>query len=524
MAIYRYDSGSLLDEVRLIKNSAGGVRALLHARTDASPEQLSSIQQHLIQQGLKAVPIFEEGKHYLEVRGIKEKPFFSLIMQKNWVHGTPAISHPAGDEQSASDKRKNMTLMGSGIAYHAGDIGYMVYASNALKHEKSLPDGEIAGAKLNIVAGIGYALGSIVLTFFASRDQSSRQIKEATRKVQSFLYRSDVHATEADSIFQITKRDEHKSLGHRLKEFLNHYPSEITNLIFMVTGMFLAASSYKGATGPRKISETLSDFKNRKLTDTIDVGLGALTTLSGMTAILVKEKKPMEGEKKRAGIGKFFDWIQEKPLRAAGYGYMASTAVHTVATVLKYTKGDEFTRKNVVWRGVFILSNVVAEILMAISSKGHGQGVKADKSIDSTVIASAAELLAKHPQEKQETLIHQLAGHMASPEILGGKADAIAAELRTQVASMKSNPWAAHKLPASAPVMVAEAAPEQPHEEKPSTKVSHVEHASHQKHQVSHAHHDVEHKAESSHTEQGDSWQDHAQHTKQHAHTAAASV
>jgi hypothetical protein len=531
VAIYRYDSGSLLDEVRLIKNSAGGVRALLHARTDASPEQLSSIQQHLIQQGLKAVPIFEEGKHYLEVRGLKNPEDFNALLASNgWVQGASQTTQLKEDVPTKGERLRSSTLKLAGFAYNAGDASYLYYKGMPLIEKwHTFPKDEKFGGKffgiLDVVAGVGYALGSLCLTFFGSRDQSVNTITTATKKIERYT-RKEGYAPDQDGSLAAINHEPKRGVIGRIKHTIERYPSEALNSIYVFVGLFLSAAALYHGTRPLKpglVGEELKKAKQARLWDRIDVGLGVVTATSAITGIVVKEHKRDEDQPKRHGIGGFVDWIREKPLRATGYGYMIATGFHAVATWGKWKDKSE-EKRFLIGRVIFIAANVVSELLLAVSSKGHGVGVKPDSSVDTSIIAATAETIAKQNPAQHEAMIHQLAGYMSSPEVLGGKADAIAAELRTQVASMKSNPWAAHKLPASAPVMVAEAAPEQPHEEKPSTKVSHVDHASHQKHQVSHAHHDVEHKAESSHTAQGDSWQDHAQHTKQHAHTAAASV
>ncbi len=525
MAIYRYDSGSLLDEVRLIKNSAGGVRACLHARTDASADQLASIQQHLTQQGFKAVPIFEEGKHYLEVRGLKNPEEFTRDLgAAGFVNGTAAIEHTPDEKMTRAEKLKAMTLKATGIVYNVGDAAYMTYALMDHHHEKQkfahLTGKEHAdamrGSHLNIAGGVGYALGSALLTAYGSKDQSQNEIKDATSQLKRYLKNEGILVPDSSAVDLVTRKEK-QTVGQKVNGFLRRYPSEALNTVYTAVGLFLMGSSINKvrtakATGQKYFGELL------------DVGLGITTATSALIGLLVKEKKPNPDEPKKHGLAKAWQWIEEKPLRATGMGYFISTLWHAGATGVLYKQGDAQVKKTVVFRGIFVLANIVSEFLLFISSKGHGQGVKTDNSVEKTVLASAAEIVAQQPHEKQDALIQQLAGHMASPEILGGKAEDIAKDLHAQVAHIQANPWVAHKLAAAAPVMMAEEAPQTIHEETPSTKVSHVDHASHQKHQLSHVHHDAEHKAESSHTAQGDSWKDHAQHTKQHAHTAAASV
>jgi len=56
--------------------------------------------------------------------------------------------------------------------------------------------------------------------------------------------------------------------------------------------------------------------------------------------------------------------------------------------------------------------------MLAISSKGHGTGVKPDESVDKSVIATTAELIQRQPEAKREALIEQFSGYMASADVL----------------------------------------------------------------------------------------------------------
>jgi predicted Zn-dependent protease len=98
-------------------------------------------------------------------------------------------------------------------------------------------------------------------------------------------------------------------------------------------------------------------------------------------------------------------------------------------------------------------TNLLSEWLLAISSKGHGTGVKPDDSVDRTVIAATAQTILQQPEEKRENLITQLSGYMALPDVLGGEAKDIEAKLRELLAASSENPWlkkAMPKLPAKA--------------------------------------------------------------------------
>ncbi len=486
MAIYHFDPSSLLGDIRVVRNSTGGLRAYLHANPAATPEQLAAVQEYFARQNMTTVPYNEGGKASLEVRGFDDaEAFVASLTRQGWTQGAPEVTPMKEDKPTRAERLRAATLRFTGLTYNVGDIAYMTYAfmshhhaDNVAKKVMTLTEqdilhktgaledkhvqklvGEIKGdldkpklldaakemiaaAKLNIIAGIGYAFGGLTLSFFGSKDQSQNEIKTATKKAQQFMAREGVSLPE-ESAMQQTVNPENVGPATKLKHFFSRYPSEILNVVYTGVGLFLAGHAYKGY----KVTKDKAELW--------DIGLGAVTTTSSLAGILIKEKKPIEGQPKRHGLAGVWDWIQEKPLRATGYGFMIATAFHAKSSYIKYKEGDAVARKTVLPRIVFVASNVVAEVLLAISSKGHGVGVKADNSVEKTVLANAAEVIALQPPEQQEVLVQRLAGYMATSNVLAGKADVIAAELHEQLKAVKSNPWSRHHVAAPVPATVA---------------------------------------------------------------------
>jgi hypothetical protein len=434
--MYRYQSGSLIDEVQILTNESGGTRAYFYARSDATPEQLTQIQSVISSLGWKSVPSIHDGRAALEIRGFKN-PLIALqtITAQRWGIGTPAVTAQEDDVPSTSEKFANATLRTAGFSYILGDFCYITYATKQYLHELS------QGSKsknffnrVNIVAGFGYALGSIALGAYGSRDQSQNTIRSASEKVRHYLRKETIEVPDDTSMHTIT-RDEKRGFWGSINHTFAKFPSETLNGVYVLVGIALSACALFRASRPGISSKE----RNEELWD---VGLGVVTASSAITGLVVKEKKPIAGEPKRKGFGAILDWIQEKPLRATGFGYMVATGFHGVGTYKKYQNGDKVVRDTAAFRGAFVGTNILSEVLMALSSKGHGQGVKPDDSIDKTVIASTAEVILRQPEEKREALVEQLAGYMASPEVLGSSAPLIAMELRTQMRAIADNPWA----------------------------------------------------------------------------------
>ena len=481
MTIYRYATDSPIDEVRIVTNPAGGMRAYLRAQKAVTNQALQPLKWKMNEQGWKCTPHSEDNNPSLEIRGFDSPDaLFNLLDAGGWIKGTPALS-TSETPQPWRQRLGNITLKATGYVYNIGDAAYMVYAlmgnnhaKNELKEAQALTSAGVdalnakrletlaekitknanpkklkelaevitkestivaktelvAASKLNIKAGIGYAIGGAILTFFGSKDQSRYEIKEKSEKVKSFLRQQGGDISAPSSLNDAVKKDD-QGIVTQAKHFLSRYPSEILNVIYTGVGLYLASHAFRSY----KVTHDFSDK--------MDIGLGAITTSSSLAGILIKEKKPMEGQPKREGLAGVWDWVQEKPLRATGIGFMVATACHAASSFLKYREGDKLTRRTVLFRVLFVASNVVAECLMALSSKGHGSGVKADESIENTLIANTAEVIAQQPEAKRGVLVDDLACYLSSPDVMGGKRATIATTLHTQVKNLAHNPWAA---------------------------------------------------------------------------------
>lgn len=450
LAIYRYTSGSPIDEVAVFTNEGGGRRAYIHASANASPEQLDQIKAAFSSREWKSVPITHNGQPALEVRGFKKpEQLFELLESHRWVSGTPEITQAEGDIRTKAQVAKNASLMLAGISYNVGDASYMTYTFKRAASEWHHGGGARFFGVMDIVAGVGYTLGSLALTFHGAHDQSQNIIRKSTKKLHDFFRQEGTNVSDDASLKTIQKEPDRNIFG-KINDLARKYPSETLNSVYVGVGATLSAAAFYRA------SAALSLPKTHKLQPTWkeeawDVGLGVVTGTSALTGLLVKERK-IDPEDRRTGLGRIIDWVEEKPLRATGFGYMIATGFHAVGTYKKYYSPHEIDqaarkqiRETVVWRGMFVAANVVSEILLSISSKGHGVGVKPDDSVDKTVLAAAAETIAHNTPDKQAAMIQHTAGYLSAANLIEGKASDIAAHLAKEVQDAKANPWSASR-------------------------------------------------------------------------------
>lgn len=447
MAIYRYQSGTPLDYIQVLTNETGGKRAYLHADASTPSAQLRTIKLALRTEGMTCIPTVHDGQPMLEVRGFKkEEDLLKPLKSLNLINETPSISQDTNDKRNLAKKASSHPLRLAGLSYNVGDISYLYYRAAPLRNSwKTLNAAGRFSGIMEVIAGIGYGLGSIALTRYGAKDQSINAITTTTKKIEKFS-RAQGYEVEPESTLSYVNNDSSHSIFKRADTWLSKYPSEALNLVYVMVGACITAGAlYRGTRPISKglTTELFNHEKKARRNELIDVGLGAVTATSAVLGLTVKEHKFVEGEKRHGGIGGFIDWIREKPLRATGYGYMIATAWHGVSTVQHWRDKTE-PKKFLIGRAIFIATNVISEILLAVSSKGHGTGVKPDESVDKSVLAATAELILRQPEEKQAQVQQKLSRYLSSRNMLGVAEDTISTQLQTHMDAVKNNPWTKH--------------------------------------------------------------------------------
>ena len=473
MGIYSYKGNSTIDRVTFVKTESGGSRAYIHARDNTDLEKIALIKQGLSLQSWQYVPsTTDKGDPVLELRGFGDNAQLLQHLRKSGlVEGVASHVETPHEKIKFKDWVKKSTLGLSGMAYFAGDIGYTKY-------------GYASGSPLDMAAGLAYFGGSATLFGFGKGDKSHYQIKDIARKIVSKLNEDGV-VIPSESVLHQAAEGSKKGFLNSIRNIFDKYPAEVMNGFFAIAGALILGSAVKrlvssqgNALDGLGLDQSLVDSygKFKDVGKILDIGLGSMTITSGLLSMFMQEKAhDPHAPKPTTAWGKLTEWIKEKPLRVAGYGYMVSTMMHAGSTAVEYKFAKQIHKglgqvaapglgtgsngetlhhnyceekkesaqmlASIPWRALFVGANLVAEFLMAISSKGHGDGVK-DESIEKSSYAIATDLIARQPAHRREGLIDYLSGYLAMPEVLGGKAEDIADKIRNQLGAMLQNPWA----------------------------------------------------------------------------------
>lgn len=449
MSVYAYTKSKVIDEIAFKQTANGALRAYVHACPQATPEKIEDVLQSLKGAGMECIPFTVDGKPVLEVRGFKrDSQLVTLLAERGFTGDEAHVIQEKDDKQSWSDVFRKRSLQLSGGAFMVADLGFAMYGAK----EKSWED---------TLAGLSYLAGSTTLAAYGRNDQSSLQIREGAQLIMDYARHKGYNIPDDTAIASVGVPKRETPL-QKVDNFFRAHPSEIGNMGYVLAGALIAKSAlqHRALAKPRA-GMSSEQVRKMRYGGWGDTALGSLTVTSGLTGTFVKERAVDPDAKKHGSMfspSGFVEWVKESPLRAAGYGYMGSTLCHCITTFVERKEAKRVLKdaaisaaekahaaqklKAIPWRVMFVSMTLVGEILMSISSKGHGEGVVSDNTVDDSIVAVAAELIIKQPKNLQEGLIQEMGKFLGRPEVLALKDEEAVNRLRRQVEEMRQNPWA----------------------------------------------------------------------------------
>jgi hypothetical protein len=493
MPLYRYHAPeSVIDELRFITNGSGGTRAYLHAGESATPEQLRTISETLASSGYVTVPCRIKDRDMLEIRGFKKEEDIRIVLgEVGAVHGESIRDRLAEDTLSIKDWFKQKSLMLTSLAYLVGDLCYVQFdkLNAGIKHQKKQQKAEAINEALlassggenakrydseipvfhhavmksplwDTLSGYGYLAGTTTsLVSLALRgDSSDRELGDIARRVSRLVNQEGLSAEGCNALQHATTFKDTRS---PFAQKFTTYSSEMLNGSFAVAGLAIAKQNietYKRLHAEEQHYGHVYDFsndtqhQNEKSVAKKDLLLGLGTITSGIASAVINEKPHDSNKPHKQGLAGIWEHLKEKPLRIAGLGYFMSTAIHIAGSLqerrslMEQNKSkadkDKIPITHTTYRLIFGLLNVVAEGVMYFSSKGHGEGVRCDESLNLTAAALVAQIIAKQPPERHAEMVEKMATSLAKPEMLGMKIEKAKELLTSQLQGLASNQWA----------------------------------------------------------------------------------
>lgn len=131
-------------------------------------------------------------------------------------------------------------------------------------------------------------------------------------------------------------------------------------------------------------------------------------------------------------------YIQEKPLRLAGWAGLTHNALSTIGAFEEKAKFP--TSSNYKWDLAGISAMLVANSLYSISNKSTGGSIETDDLVQD-VYGLAAQMLSKQPEAVREATLQATAEFLGERSEIKDKKPEILKKLRKEVDLIANNPW-----------------------------------------------------------------------------------
>jgi len=300
---------------------------------------------------------------------------------------------------------KQESLRASGYSYLVGDAA--LFAS-----------GMMSGRGHEALTGVMYTAGSLVLARYG-KENAERRLHTMQGRLREYFANENIPIPQASDLNAAQLKSE-GSVIDRIEDFMYTYPSQIFNTMNVLGGFSLLRSGMKHNKG-------------------WDSASGALVVAGGLAGLLIPEKHPEPDHKSTSVIGKAWEWVQEKPLRASGYLYMA-TKPALVASALQ-ERSDNPQQKSYLFKLLTAASYMVADGLLSISSKDSVSYIDKDDNAKALqkLETTAARVIAAQPEELRMQIIQQTSGFLAGQPDIKLSAAQIASDLTERIKELSSD-------------------------------------------------------------------------------------
>ena len=283
-----------------------------------------------------------------------------------------------------------------------------------------LISGLMSGRSKEAISGALYTAGGAVLARHGNV-KTEHHIRDVTERMGEFLKKQACDLPQDCALSKILEKKRAGPL-HQVEHFLYSYPSQTTVGIYTLGAFAMLQSGIKHKKG-------------------WDIAYGANSTLAGAASILIPEKPHDPNQPPPTStVGKMWNWVQEKPLRMAGYAYILSGIALGMSALREMRENPK--QKSYIFKFITTGTYLLGDVMLAVSNK---DATNADGKLDADeqrrVLALAAEAISHEPQALRGGLVNYVSGFLAQQPEIRGKAPEIARGIEEQLAHIKENPW-----------------------------------------------------------------------------------
>jgi hypothetical protein len=298
----------------------------------------------------------------------------------------------ASADFSGLDHVRQKSLKAAGWAYFVGDAA--LATSGILEKEYKTAS-----------AGALYGLGGLVLARYGN-PHAEKRLQLLSEELGQYLKAQGAEIPKGSKVDAAMLAKDGGIIEH-IERFLYRNPSQVLNTLFAIGGVELM----RGGMDTHRHWKTAS---------------GALVIAGALAGLLIPEHKvSTETERPGGFFDKAWRWIQDKPLRASGYLYMANNATMTVDALLDGKKERAEALRTGMWKPkqygylfqlVTVASYILANALFASSFKQNEASKNKEEELSSMeeLKRAAAEVIAAQPMPVRQSMIQKTAGYLSA--------------------------------------------------------------------------------------------------------------
>lgn len=396
-----------------LRQDGDSMIAYIHA-TDGAPN-LHALREEFRRQGWTLSPDTKDGKPVLRLSGISHEDMLIHLLEKGgYVNSEPQVASVNEAHRKAKPSAESLTsnsLRASGIFYLLGDA---IFIMNGIKRGNDLAQ---------MGTGIAFGIGDLAFTAFSGKDDR-RTFDSILGKLKKHLEKNGIEIPEGTALTTETLAKPEGFL-EKTYDYVNEHIN-VFKILAEIVGGGLYFKAGMNQQNPRKQAA------------------GAIIVAGWTGALLTREKKRDSDEYAKAGsLKKLSMYIQEKPLRLAGWAGLTHNALTTWGAFEergKYRKGLEGGTPHYRWDLAGVSAMLAANSLYSISNKTTGGSIQNDALIND-VYSLAADLLSRQPEATREAALAKTADFLGQREEIKDNKEQITARLRKAVENAKSNPW-----------------------------------------------------------------------------------
>jgi len=405
---YEWEESSTIPRADIRVQNKNAV-AYLYA-PDNDPElKLIELRNQCKDKGWATSSDTRNGKSVLRVSGLSNADeLINVLESGHYINGEAHTSQETTEHHETTvQKLKTHSLRTSGIFY---TIGNALYIASGIARGKD---------KAQIGTGVAFSIGDVLLALFGGKDDQ-RQFTSLLTKYKNHLEKQGIDIPKDSALYAETdtKNDTLLDKGYNL---IHEHINKIKASAEVLGGLFYYNAGKNQGNKWKQATAII-----------FSLGFGS--------SLIIPEKKPDPEKLEHANpLEKAWAFVQEKPLRIAGWSGLSNTLFTTIGAFQERAKnpGSNLYKYDLAAASSMLAGNS----LYALSNKTTGGSIT-EEGLIRDVYGIAAQVLNRVPEQEREEALKSTVDFLGERIEIKDTREQIDKLLREQMLkSSQENPW-----------------------------------------------------------------------------------